>query len=265
MSPTCLQAESPPAETATASKPRRFLVCGRRSLLEPLGRCPKAQTLLGYLPDEQRYVISELPCQNWACRACAEVKIRRLAAMTRDAKPTRMLTLTVNPARWTDPRAAFDGTRRAVSELIKKLRVKFGSVEYLRVTELTKQGWPHYHLLLRSGFIPHAVVKQLWSDLTGAYIVDLKQVRQTFRAYTYLVKYLSKLHRIEWTARHVSYSKGFFQEKKKPNPDPLPIESKSILPMHPITYLTTYHSGDMIEPYAGSVFRILETRRHDDF
>lgn len=259
------QPKNPQTDPNAPKKPRRFLVNGRRSLLEPLGRCPKAQTLLGYLPDDDAYVIAELPCQNWGCRPCAEAKIRRLAALTRDARPTRMLTLTVNPAMWESPRAAFDGTRRQVSELIKKLRTKFGEVEYLRVTELTKNGWPHYHLLLRSAFIPHTVVKTIWAELTGAYIVDLKQVKQCFRAYTYLVKYLSKLHRIEWTARHVSYSKGFFPPEPDRGNSPLPVERRSVHPMHPITYLNQYHKGDSIEPFTSSTWKIIERFRHDDF
>lgn len=250
--------QNPPA-------PRSYLVAGRRSLLEPLNKCPKSQTLLGFSPDEMSYVIAELPCQNWSCRPCAERKIRRLAALTRDAKPTRMLTLTVDPGRWKSPRDAFDGTRRQVNELLKKLRTKFGEIEYLRVTELTKKGFPHYHLLLRSGFIPHAVVKKLWNELTGATIVDLRQVKESFRAYHYLVKYLSKLHKIEWTERHVSYSRGFFPPEPERKNQPLPIESKSILSMHPITYLLQNHKGDTIEPFTPSTWIIREARKHDDF
>lgn len=259
------QPDSPQKSHQPPRRKTRYLIDGRRSLLEPLGRCPKAQTLLGYLPDENSYLIGELPCQNWSCRPCAEVKIRRLAALTRDAKPNRMLTLTVNPAHWKDPRDAFDGTRRQVSELVKKLRTKYGELEYLRVTELTKTGWPHYHLLIRSPFIPHTVVKTLWAEMTGAYIVDLRQVKQSFKAYQYLVKYLSKLHRIEWTARHVSYSKGFFPKDNDRKNEPLPIENRSILQMHPITYLTSFHKGDALEPYTASTFRILERPNHDGF
>lgn len=258
----------PPLDQNTPdSRPARtrYLISGRKSLLEPLGRCPKSQTFLAYLPDEDQYIISELPCQNWSCRPCAEVKIRRLAALTRDAKPNRMLTLTVNPRRWDSPRDAFDGTRRKVPELLKKLRTKFGPIEYLRVTELTHKGWPHYHLLLRSDFLPHEVVKTLWHDLTGAYIVDLRQVHQTFRAYTYLVKYLAKLHKIEWTARHVSYSKGFFPPEPKTDKPDLGFVSPSILPMHPITYLKMHHAGDQLEALTHSTYRILERRHTDDF
>jgi len=248
-----------------AKPPRRFLVNGKKSLLQPLGRCPKSQTLLGTDVDDLCYVIAELPCRNWACRPCAETKIRRLAALTRDAKPSRMLTLTVNPSCWESPRAAFDGTRRQVPELLRRLRKQFGEIEYLRVTELTANGWPHYHLLLRSDFIPHAVVKSLWKELTGAWIVDLRQVNDTFRAYTYLVKYLSKLHKIEWTARHVSYSKNFFLPEPDRKNEPLPLERVFTINMHPITYLLSHHKNDSIEAFTPSSWKIIEASNHDDF
>lgn len=265
MPPAGLQEKSHPQNPTPARSPKSYLISARRSLLGPLGRCPKSQTLLGYCPDESAYVIAELPCQNWSCRTCAERKIRRLAVMTRAAKPSRMFTLTVNPAHWENPRQAFDGTRRQVSELIKKLRARFGELEYLRVTELTKQGWPHYHLLVRSGYIPHAAVKKLWEEMTGAYIVDVRQVKQCFRAYTYLVKYLSKLHKIEWTARHVSYSKGFFPKVDKPESPTASVENRSILQMHPITYLLQNHKGDTLEDYLGRTYLIRESFTNDDF
>lgn len=242
-----------------------YLIQKRRSLQPHFNRCPKAQTLLGYLPDRDSYVIGELPCQNWSCRPCAERKIRRLAAKTRDAKPTRMLTLTVNPAKWQTPREAFDGTRRQVPELLRRLRARFGEIEYLRVTELTRQGWPHYHLLLRSDYIPHAVVKKAWNELTGAYIVDLRQVDKTFRAYTYLVKYLSKLHKIEWTERHVSYSKNFFPPESPPPASDVAMERPSILPFHPITYLMQHHQGDFIQPLTNTLYLIVDWHRDDEF
>jgi hypothetical protein len=128
------------------------------------------------------------------------------------------LTLTVDPKCFPDgPRSAFESTASFVPELIRALRLRFGPVEYLRVTELHKSGFPHYHLLVRSAFLPHAVVKNLWNKYTGATIVDLKPVNASFRAYTYLTKYLTKMHKLDWTERHVSYSRNFFPPTKKPD------------------------------------------------
>ena len=42
-------------------------------------------------------------------------------------------------------------------------------------------------------------------------VVYIAKIDQTFSSFRYLTKYLTKLHRIEWTDRHVSYSKNFFR------------------------------------------------------
>lgn len=179
-----------------------------------LGVCPHSQTLIAYSLTFQATVLFALPCRTWSCRVCAETKIKAMAIAVQLAAPNRLLTLTVDPALYLSRKEAWEKTRKCVPILIRRLRKKFGEIEYLRVTEVTKAGWPHYHLLVRSSFLPHSVVKAYWSELTGARIVDLRQVTKSFSAYKYLVKYLSKLHKLEWTERHVSMSRGFAPKKK---------------------------------------------------
>jgi hypothetical protein len=162
------------------------------------------------------------------------------------ANPNRLLTLTIDPKKYNAPRDAFEHTAPLVPELIRLLRKRFGELEYLRVTEVTKAGWPHYHLLLRSKYIPQPVVKAAWSALTGAMIVDLRQVQKSFSAFTYLVKYLTKLHKLDWTERHVSYSRSFFpteckEERKKSNL--IKIER---INDHPYTYLAKWYPGQIL-------------------
>lgn len=190
--------------------PPHYIVTPTPSLaFRYFGVCPRSQTLVVYSLSHQAEVLFALPCKTWACPVCSRQKIKQLALMVQAAAPNRLLTLTVDPSLYLSPLQAWQRTRKCVPLLIRKLRLKFGSIEYLRVTEVTKNGWPHYHLLVRSGYLPHAVVKRYWSDLTGAKIVDLRQVKKSFSAYMYLVKYLSKLHQLEWTERHVSLSRGF--------------------------------------------------------
>lgn len=184
-----------------------------------------------------------LPCRQWSCRHCANVKIKQLSAKVEKAKPNRLMTLTVDPSLWENPRHAFDGTRRQVPELFRSLRSKFSPIEYLRVTELTKRGWPHYHLLIRSPYLPQPVVQKKWLDLTGARIVDLRQVKDKLNTYTYLVKYLSKMHKIGWTERHVSYSKHFFAADDKPASNGLELSDHTIIETHPSTYLISRFRG----------------------
>lgn len=229
-----------------------------------LNTCPHAQTLTALCPGLVGHVLAILPCKQWSCPYCSRRKIAQLSAKTRDAKPNRLLTLTIDPKLHADPRAAFDATRTKVPELIRLLRKRFGEVEYLRVTELTRRGFPHYHLLLRSAFLPHAVVKAEWHRLTGALVVDLRQVKESFAAYTYLLKYLSKLHKIEWTERHVSYSKKFFPETDPPPPSPYELLECQVVASHPATVLHESFAGCTITRLTSSLLHP-ETPQEDSF
>lgn len=208
-----------------------------------IGSCPHAQTLEAYSPEFGCTVWIALPCKQWSCRCCATQKIKELSVKTETAKPNRLLTLTVDPSKWDNPRHSFDGTRRQVPELFRFLRTRFKEVEYLRVTELTRHGWPHYHAMVRSPYIPHEVVKRKWRELTGALIVDLRQIKGNFACYSYLVKYLSKMHKIGWTERHVSYSKKFFPKTDHPQREGLDLQATTIIEAHPSTYLYSRFRG----------------------
>lgn len=241
-------------------------------LWSKFGACPHAQTLEAHSPQFGCTVWLALPCKQWSCRHCAEVKIRRLSIKTEAAKPNRLLTLTVDPSLWTDPRAAFDGTRRQVPECMRFLRTRFNSVEYLRVTELTRGGWPHYHLMVRSPYIPHAVVKAKWQALTGAIIVDLRQIKGSLNTYNYLVKYLSKMHKIGWTERHVSYSRSFFIETDFKTKPQLELQDKTIIEAHPSTYLYARFRGATLSILGANLYALNPTAdsierlaTHDDW
>jgi hypothetical protein len=91
------------------------------------------------------------------------------------------------------------------------MRTQLGEIEYLRVCELHVSGYPHYHALLRSGFIPQKLLSCTWKKLANAPVVWISKIDQSFSSFRYLTKYLTKLHRIEWTDRHVSYSRNFFR------------------------------------------------------
>lgn len=243
------QKPCPPQEPA-------FLINSAITLRTWLGVCPHSQTLTAHSLYLGQPIFMALPCKQWKCPKCARDKIIRLADRTKDAKPNRLLTLTVDPALHQSPRGAFDATRRQVSELFRKLRPKFGEIEYLRVVEVTKKGWPHYHLLIRSGYLPHPSVKAAWQDLTGATIVDLRKVERTFNAYWYLVKYLSKLHSLEWTDRHVAYSRHFFPPlEPKQSPD-LQLQLPERIGQAPWNYLAETFPGSTLYRYGRSLWTL---------
>ncbi len=207
------------------------------------GVCPYAQTYTAYSYELHAEVLFVLSCRRWSCPTCSKTKIRKLAFGVRSAKPNRLLTLTVDPSLYLSPKEAWNSTRKKVPVLVRGMRKRFGEVEYLRVTEVTKRGWPHYHLLVRSGFLPHAVVKQSWSLLTGAKIVDLRQVKRSFEAYSYLVKYLSKLHKLEWTERHVSVSRNFIPKSDYSPDDRLVCGQGTLHRFHPANYVAENLEG----------------------
>ena len=199
--------------------------------------CVFSQTMVAFDIDRNESLVYALPCNRWSCRHCARRRTRSLACRTELAQPNRLVTLTVDPSLYSDPREAFDLTRRQVPEWVKLMRHRFGEVEYLRVTELTKAGWPHYHMLIRSKYIPHPVAKAAWQDLTGASIIDIRQVKEKFNTYFYLLKYLSKMHHIKWTARHLSYSRKFFPAEEKEDYQPHQLENRTIHNVHPAHYI----------------------------
>ncbi len=239
--------------------PTPFLVSDRASLSTFIAGCEHAQTLAAYSAAEKTDVVISLRCNQWSCRYCAEAKIRRLAAMTRDAQPNRLLTLTVDPKLWSSPREAFDGTRSKIPDFFAILRKKFGEVEYLRATELTRKGWPHYHFLVRSKYLPHASLKKIWSELTGATILDVRTVQKSFSAYKYLVKYLAKLHSIQWTERHVSYSRRFFPPEPSYERRSLDLINSYSVNCHPVTYLLENCHGCSITRITPTVFGLTGT------
>lgn len=218
--------------------------------------CFHAQTYEAYSVKLKCTVWIPLPCKQWSCRICAETKISALARRCSSALPNRLLTLTVDPKRWEDPREAFDGTRRQIPELFRILRRRFGEVEYLKITELTARGWPHYHSLVRSGFLPHSVVRDLWFDLTGATIVDLRKVEDRFKTFQYLVKYLAKMHDLKWTKRHVSYSKGFFKDEPHKQRNELELTEGKVLETHPATLAYHQFRESEIVEIAWNVFTL---------
>ncbi len=225
-----------------------------------LDTCPNAMTLSAHSPALNATVIRALPCNQWSCRWCIRIKKGRIIRKVTDARPNRLLTLTVNPALYEEPREAFDKTRRQLPRLFATLRKTFNSIEYFRVVEVTRAGWPHYHCCVRSGYLPHHQVKAVWEQLTGATIVDLRQIKRTTQAITYVTKYLHKLSNIPWTARHMSYSRKFFiPDPPKPKPDH-DYKDMHVVKAHPITCITHDRHVKQFEPLKNGWVRL-----HDDY
>lgn len=222
--------------------------------IEAYDYCKSATSLLAYVPELTTSCLVVMPCRRWSCPHCARRKTSQLANWTAAAAPNRLMTLTCDPSLYASPREAFDKTRRQLPELVKILRKRFSTLEYLRVTELTTKGFPHYHMLVRSPYLPHVVVKNAWEKLTAAKIVDVRQVDKRFSAYWYLLKYLTKLHRIEWTERHVSYSKDFFPPEVKEKTSNMTFVQRQRLDEHPHDYLRCHFPAQQVTKISSTIY-----------
>lgn len=248
--------------------PKRFLT-PHPSTWRDYTCCPWAKSVLAIDPETDKLILCPVTCKRWGCSYCAVRKIRKLAFLTNGAAPNRWIRLGVDPALYDGPKDAWQKTAPQFPELFRRLRLKpierwkarkkagklrdgdqcpeAAEIEYLKVTELHKSGYPHYHALLRSGYIAKDQMDAVWSQLTGAANYNwIAKIDSTFSSFRYLVKYLTKLHRLEWTERHVSYSRGFFRPEDK---ERLAFPERAIVERideHPWKWLTNRYINDQV-------------------
>jgi hypothetical protein len=221
-----------------------------------LDTCPSARTLIAYSFTHAAWLLCALPCKRWGCRWCGPKKIRGLAFKVERAEPNKLITLTVNPKAYLEPRAAYDHTRRKLADLAKVIRKTRGPFEYMRVLEITKKGWPHYHLVARSGYIPQAMISDTWASMTGAPIVDIRQIRKCDKVYAYVIKYLSKQQYIPWTNRRVSWTKHFFKEEIKDPETKWKLINKTRHLEHPAAVAACIMDGRVLTRITPTAFEI---------
>jgi len=225
--------------------------------LDEILQCVAASTMVGYSMVLNHTVVIAITCKRWGCRFCGQKKMAVLGHKTVNAKPTTLITLTVNNRLHSTPRAAWEKTRRQIPKLIQRIRRNFGEFEYLKILEITKKGWPHYHFVARCEYIPQPRLSAWWNDLTGAPIVDVRKVKRTTDAYFYVVKYLGKQRYIPWTNRRASMSKHFDLDERPEKVDRLCLEVVEYFSDHPADYLRWHHEGRQVEMISPIVYRVL--------
>lgn len=234
----------------TEAESDRFLVGCDKSIDLWMRTCPRAKTLEGWSETLDAWVIVANTCNNWSCPVCGRRKVQHYAQKVAKAEPNRLITLTVNPSRHSSPREAFDSTRRKVTELATKLRRRYDEFEFFRVLEVTKKGWPHYHLITRSPYIPQPEISDLWNGLTGAPIVDVRQMKKTVQAYWYVVKYLAKQKYIPWTDRRAAWTRKFFKKVDFVPGPKLNILVPHFANAHPADHARWCYEGSYLERYS---------------
>lgn len=111
-------------------------------------------------------------CKSWFCPTCAVgqgVKFReRLMKVLETFEWVQMWTLTVDPSLYESEKECYLAVKgqRMISELMRALKERgyLATGRFIYFVEWHKSGWPHFHLLVDSKFIPHSVVKEIWNS-----------------------------------------------------------------------------------------------------
>lgn len=109
-------------------------------------------------------------------------------------RPTRFLTLTVNPAIGVDAADRLRLLSHSWRLLRKRIMRQYPGeeVEFLAVVEATEAGEPHLHILLRAPFIPQGWISDVMNELMQSPIVDIRRVRGRRQVVAYVAKYIAK-------------------------------------------------------------------------
>jgi hypothetical protein len=223
--------------------PKTYLIGSVEQVHFQLRCCPHASSLTCRELETGLPAIIAIPCRRWGCKFCGQRKAFQLAIRCELAKPTRLITLTIDPKRWITPKDAYDGTRRKVADFAKNLRKRLHGFEYFRVLEATKKGWPHYHFVARCSYIPQAEVSRVWAEMTGAPIVDIRAINQNTNVFKYILKYLCKQQHVPWTNRRVAWSKSFFPKPEEHEHRQNPYINRSRNWRHPADVMNKHHFG----------------------
>lgn len=156
-------------------------------------------------------------CNSWSCEICAPRRARKIAGQLKEGKPTKFLTLTVNPDIGADPAHRADMLATAFRKWIRQLRKQHpaSEVEYYCVFEKTDAGEPHLHILGRWPFVKQSVIANFMEAEIGAPIVWIEAVKSQNQAAGYLSKYLSKDCTKFGKLKRYFKSRGYIKAKQK--------------------------------------------------
>jgi len=190
-------------------------------------------------------------CHKWSCPVCAPRRKARLVYKIRDASPNRFLTLTCRHEG--KPEDQLSTITKALPKTINELRKRHGSIEYLRMLERCADGYPHFHLLIRSGYLPQPDIKAIWERRTGAWIVDIRKAHG--RSIGYVAKYVQKAlgDLGTWMRQRMSVSQHFWVQQPKPEQQFINCVRKQ---HHPITLAETHLRDYEIDRVAIGLYHI---------
>lgn len=132
-----------------------------------------------------------VPCKRWDCdrETCAPAKAKYYYALlcnglgvagggNEAANTAQLMTLTTDPKKWGSRAEAWEAMGRTWQKMRQRIRYHYGAFEFACVTEATKAGWPHLHVIVRglgnveAGWREEVVDAGEWRAMTEA---DVKE------------------------------------------------------------------------------------------
>lgn len=166
-------------------------------------------------------VATPLYCRSWGCPECQPGRKRQLVALAASGHPTSFITLTVNPASSSSPRARARALVDAWRTVVRAAKRKYSyrSIPYLAVFEATKAGEPHLHILARVRWIDQRWLSAQMRALINAPIVDIRRVKGKRMVSIYVAKYVGKEPGKFGTCKRYWRTRDYQIEVKRKNED----------------------------------------------
>ena len=190
--------------------------------------CQKHHFIGSYEKDnKQNIVYGHLRCKSYFCRKCAPKNAKKLKA--------RILALGIGPG-WThcvltwDPNKgniaeAVRGAPACWSRLRKRLKRRYPQLKYVWVLELTKKGYPHYHILFNTS-LPKFWLSAVADECGLGRITYVTGVQGEGAAH-YICKYITKFEKYpdellnifaEFSPRKYSFARNLEPIWENPHP-----------------------------------------------
>lgn len=179
-----------------------------------------------------RFYAAKCKCRSQFCSDCSLAHCvswrEKLRPVLRDWYGVSMLTLTVDPSKFTDPESAYREVqrKRSVAEMVRRLEREdwVRSRKFCYALEFHKPengGWPHYHVLVESRFVPHGELKKSWKH-GHVWVTATRGKMSSDHAVNYATKYVAKAPEgfPDWVLdfkgnlRRFSVSRGLVESRK---------------------------------------------------
>jgi len=163
-------------------------------------RCGETAWVLRDPDEPDRFRLATNRCRNRWCEACGRDRRRIIVANLKaglEGRELRLLTMTL--AARPDPlQDQLDRLRKSFRTFRHHPRIRpyiTGGIYFLELTynERTSRWHPHLHVIFEGGYLPHAIAKETWLEVTGdSWIVDLRPMNGANGAAGYVAKYATK-------------------------------------------------------------------------